>query len=395
MSLSRTVRRGNLPTLELLEDRLTPTSAAYITSLYANLLHRTAQPSEVAGWVAVLDSGTPPSAVATAFVTSPEYQANFIESNYQLFLDRQPSPPEINGWLGQIANGLSDQQVEAAFLSSNEFILDHPGGNTAWINAVYQQVLGRPADPAGQAGWAQALLNGATYFQVAYGIVDSSEAHMRVVDDCYRLCLGRAPDSSGDANWVGAANGGLAPDFILVGFVCSTEYINRIDDGLGESADSGQLFFEPFCWNPYDFSNLGGGGSSGGGGGGTGGGGSAGGGGTSAGGGGGGGSSGGGGGSSVGGGGGGGGSSVGGGGGGGGSSVGGGGASSAAGSSGAASSDFHVRAGLHRPIFVDHGTLSISHSVTRAHKKATLPKLTGRVVHLSKDQPKSSKPGKA
>jgi hypothetical protein len=382
----------------MLEDRLTPSSTDYVTALYANLLHRTAQPSEVAGWVAILDSGTPPSAVATAFVNSAEYQGNFIRSSYQLFLNRQPSLAEVNGWLGSIGSGQTDQQVEAAFLASNEFIQAHPGGNNAWINAVYEQVLARPADAAGLASWAQALADGATYFDVAFAIVNSSEEHSRVVNDAYHLCLGRSPDASGQASWVGAVNGGLAPDEMLVGLVCSSEYLNLCNSGNGGGgAGTGPLFDDPFCDNPYDFPSLGGGGggnTGGGGGGGSTGGGGGGGGGGSTGGGGGGGSTGGGGGNTGGGGGGssgggGGGGSAGGGTGGGGGSAGG---SAGGGSGGSASSAIHVGAGRHRAVFVDHGTLSISSSATRAHKKPTLPKLTGQTVGLPKDQPKSSRP---
>ena len=285
MSSPNSTRRGPALSVEALEDRTTPSSTAYVNSLYTNLLHRTAQPAETAFWMAQLDSGTPAATVTAEFVHSSEYQRNFVLSCYQLFLNRQPSPGEVSGWVGAIANGLSDQQCEAEFLTSAEFFGAHPGGSSTWINAVFEQVLGRPAEPAGLAFWNQALQNGSTYFDVALGIVNSSEAHIRVINDAYHQLLGRSAESFGQAFWSDQVNQGRSPDFVLAGLASSTEYINHYSGngnvgatGTSGGAGTGPFYDEPFCADPFQFFNFvsglggGGGGSGSGGSGGSGGG---------------------------------------------------------------------------------------------------------------------------
>ena len=44
--------------VETLEDRCLLSSAAYVTALYQDLLHRNPAPAEVANYVALLDGGT-------------------------------------------------------------------------------------------------------------------------------------------------------------------------------------------------------------------------------------------------------------------------------------------------------------------------------------------------
>src|SRR5258708_37139930 len=90
------------PQLEALEARCLPSSAAYVTALYSDLLHRTPAAAEVAGWVSTLNAGVSPSDVALAFTLSPEYLTNLIQADYKFFLGRQPAPTEVAGWLPQL-----------------------------------------------------------------------------------------------------------------------------------------------------------------------------------------------------------------------------------------------------------------------------------------------------
>jgi len=79
---------------------------------------------------------------------------------YQAAFARTPDNAGLKHNVGLVDGGLTLQQMSSAFLASGEFQQKY-GTNVsdaAYINALYRNVLGRDADPAGQEGW-QARLN--------------------------------------------------------------------------------------------------------------------------------------------------------------------------------------------------------------------------------------------
>ena len=140
--------------LETLEDRVTPTSAQYVTSLYANLLNRTAGPSEIAGWVSLLDSGTLPTTVASAFVHSPEYLDLTTRNDYLSLLNRPPSSDDLIYWRTQQQNGLTDHQQQVQFLASAEYFALHGGSTQGWLTGDYHDILKRTPDSTGLAAFS-------------------------------------------------------------------------------------------------------------------------------------------------------------------------------------------------------------------------------------------------
>ena len=84
-----------------------------------------------------------------------------------------------------MVNGLTDQQLEAGFIASDEFFAKSGGTDATWVNALYQSLLGRPADPSGEAFWTQQLANGVTRDSVAFGFADSTEREGQLVESDY------------------------------------------------------------------------------------------------------------------------------------------------------------------------------------------------------------------
>ena len=70
------------------------------------------------------------------------------------------------------------------------------------VEAAYESILGRPADPAGRAYWTPRVLRGGAR-SLAANLVSSTAGRQRVVDERYRQLLGRSPDAAGRAYWVG------------------------------------------------------------------------------------------------------------------------------------------------------------------------------------------------
>jgi Ca2+-binding RTX toxin-like protein len=79
---------------------------------------------------------------------------------YQAAFARTPDNAGLKHNIGLVDGGLTLSQMSSAFLASAEFQQKYGASptDTAYINALYRNVLGRDADPAGLAGW-QARLN--------------------------------------------------------------------------------------------------------------------------------------------------------------------------------------------------------------------------------------------
>jgi len=223
--------------VEALESRLTPSTTTYVQGLYQEVLNRAGSAAEVDAWVNVLrvlqrntdnngnNNGNnnqstlstaqldqeilqPNSAaltrVASTFWLSPEHRGLQVDSYYMNYLGRTESASERQAWVNLFSSGgISEVQVQTAFLSSPEYLSQHPL-NTAYVQALYLDVLGRAADPAGQTAWENALKSGVSPGNVALGILTSPEgARVRVNED-YTTLLNRTADPAGLAAWSNA-----------------------------------------------------------------------------------------------------------------------------------------------------------------------------------------------
>jgi uncharacterized delta-60 repeat protein len=95
-----------------------------------------------------------------------------------------------------------------------------PTANELFVRQLYLDLLQRPGEAAGMAGWVAALDQGASRLQVVQAFQSSPEYHTVVVRELYRLVFGRAVDPSGQMTWVSFLNrGGTAEQLeaILLG----------------------------------------------------------------------------------------------------------------------------------------------------------------------------------
>jgi hypothetical protein len=189
------------------------------------LLHRFPAPAETAFWVGQLDRGVSPAVVALGFTNSLEFRMNLIQLETQAYLHRLATPPEVNSAQAQLSAGVSDQALQAQILASTEYRLQHGNDALNWVNAVYQDVLGRFPDPLGQSNALHLLTTPASYLPVALSIVTSSEAHVRVVSAVFQQLLNRNPDLSGFNFWVTELNRGLMPSTMAALITASPEFI--------------------------------------------------------------------------------------------------------------------------------------------------------------------------
>jgi hypothetical protein len=121
-------------------------------------------------------------------------------------------------WLGQPIT--VTQAVSAATEAS-----------TAFVTALYQDVLGRTPDSGGLAIWVQLLQNGTSRQPVAQGFWDSAEHLTLEVESYYSTYLHRQADAPGLAFWVSQLQAGVTENQVILGFLTAVEYTGEHADG--------------------------------------------------------------------------------------------------------------------------------------------------------------------
>ena len=168
----------------------------------------------------------------------PTGTAEDISRLYEAALDRAPDLAGLQAWTGLVDDSHAPLSVVATdFTTSMEFIHDYGSlSDTAFVEQLYQNVLGRPADAAGLQDWTGLLASGGSRGTVLLGFAESPEFEADTLSDAgdnfngeaYRLyvaALNRVPDPAGQAAWAAYLASGATLTQAAQGFVDSTEFI--------------------------------------------------------------------------------------------------------------------------------------------------------------------------
>ncbi|MCA1684670.1 MAG: DUF4142 domain-containing protein [Planctomycetia bacterium] len=121
----------------------------------------------------------------TLTVNSPA--AAYVLSLYESLLNRAPSQAELNAWVYRLRHGASTTAVYNSIANSAERKTLLGFGNTGvtttsryqnlknYVDTLYTSVLGRQADPAGEAYWINILARGVNQNAVAQAFYKSAE----------------------------------------------------------------------------------------------------------------------------------------------------------------------------------------------------------------------------
>jgi hypothetical protein len=108
-------------------------------------------------------------------------------------------------------------------------------GASAFVQAMYADVLGRTASATDVNSWGRHLMNGASPVEVASGFVDSDEYRLIRINSAYQTILGRPAEAGGDRGWLAAMKrGALGTDDIDKVFLATDEYLKN-SGGTNES----------------------------------------------------------------------------------------------------------------------------------------------------------------
>ena len=163
--------------------------------------------------------------VASDFAHSPEYYEGLVETYYQDFLGRSAGASEQSFWAQSMLAGTRDELVLSQILGSDEYFQKAGGTNQDWLNQLYQDLLNRAPDQAGEASWLNALGSGATRQQVASLIDFSNEREADVVASYYQFYLGRSGSTSEVNGWALILQSGATQEQVVTIFLASPEFL--------------------------------------------------------------------------------------------------------------------------------------------------------------------------
>jgi hypothetical protein len=200
----------------------------YISSAYQDVLGRPVDPAALSFWTGLLAPGMPSSLLASTLVHSDEYYATMVVTPaYERFLGRSPDGADLAWWVAQMQDGLTDEVLAAEFVGSPEFYATAGRTNKSWLDAVYNDLLGRAADSAGEAYWLEQLAGGMSRNAVAYTFASSAEAEQQRIASDYEHYLNRSPDPCGMSYWLDQIALGITDEDRAAAIVATQEYYDK------------------------------------------------------------------------------------------------------------------------------------------------------------------------
>ncbi len=163
-------------------------------------------------------------AVALGLTQSGEYDSNFIVAAYNRYLGRAPDAGGLAFWVSRMQQGVTDEQLEAGFIGSTEYIANHGGPGSGWIQGMYANLLGRTPAQSEVQYWLNQLNSGELPPQIALGFAASQERESQRVQADYQQYLDRGATTAEITYWVNVFLGGGTNEQVVAGFVSSQEY---------------------------------------------------------------------------------------------------------------------------------------------------------------------------
>ncbi len=184
----------------------------------------------------IVSGATTRPQVIESFLAAPEFQNGLpqVVRLYYSFFNRMPDFGGLMFHAAAYRSGAPLEGIAQNFSLSPEFT-DRYGAlnDEQYVDLVYQNVLGRPADPGGRQYYLERLGDGRlTRGQMMVGFSESPEFQQLVADEVYVIAvyagmLRRAPEPAGLDFYVNLIENGLPRNAIIDGFLGAPEYRAR------------------------------------------------------------------------------------------------------------------------------------------------------------------------
>ncbi|HVX61446.1 MAG TPA: DUF4214 domain-containing protein [Pirellulales bacterium] len=200
----------------------------FISQVYLDFLHRPVDASGLAYWDAQLAAGESRQDVVYSIEQTMEFANVTVEGLYQRYLHRAADPGGLSNFSNELLQGQTIEQVSASIAGSQEFYVAQGGGtNSGFLNALYQDALGRPIDPFALSWWQVNMAFGASPEQVARVVLNTPEYNRDVVQQAYQDLLGRDADPLAVAHWVSVLTFGGTDQYVYSRIAGSQEYFDK------------------------------------------------------------------------------------------------------------------------------------------------------------------------
>jgi protocatechuate 3,4-dioxygenase beta subunit len=161
-------------------------------------------------------------------MNTPEHFALQVNAAFSAILGRQADAGGLNYYMGLLASGVSLNDLDATLLASSEF-QGKSASNQAYVQTIFQRVLGRSASSADLAFWTGQLNGGQPRINVVEAILHSSESIAQDVNEQYQSILGRLADTPSLNQWVSMIQSGQISEPQLENILlCSSEFYTRV-----------------------------------------------------------------------------------------------------------------------------------------------------------------------
>jgi uncharacterized protein GlcG (DUF336 family) len=247
MTAAKLARRHHpkqaLPTarlgVEALEARCLMDAAgtAFVVKSFNDLLGRPAEPAAVNFFSSLLDQGTTRTQLVLTIERSPEYLKGYADAAFQTYLGRAADPAGEAFAVQLLASTGSPDALVSLLTSSPEYFATR-GGNTnaGYVDALFQDLLHRPADAGALTFYSGVLDAGAARSQVFSTVNQTSEARRAAVNDVFQMFLGRPADIAGSNTFLAALTQGATIPQVIAVVLASPEYAPGGEVSMADNA---------------------------------------------------------------------------------------------------------------------------------------------------------------
>jgi hypothetical protein len=223
--IHKSLFHSNTPVPEPVAAQVATTAdtSGWVHALYVDVLGRAPADAETAWWNVRLDGGTPRADVVAAFVAGEEYRGRAIDALYQEYLGRAADPRGRRYWLDRWPDANGRDVVAAGILASPEYFGKAGASDPQFIDALYQDVLGRDATSAEISHWTGRLAE-SSRGDVARRFLASDERLLDLVAAWHLQYLHRQPTPAEAALSLRQREAGIYVEQMQWGVLASDEY---------------------------------------------------------------------------------------------------------------------------------------------------------------------------
>ncbi len=197
---------------------------SFVSHAYYDLVNHPADAGGKTYWVGQVNAGKSHAMVAAAMINTDAYRQRVVADAYLATIGRYPEPAGMQYWTGVLASGGGLQTLTGSLAGSPEYAAGFGTNYDAYVRAIYQTLLGRLPDSAGEAFWVGRLSSGIPVWNVAASISHSYEWYSNeAVFDFVHYHNG-FPDGPGLNYWAHALQSGVNDTTLVAALVGSGTY---------------------------------------------------------------------------------------------------------------------------------------------------------------------------